>query len=51
MTAVMGRMYCNPVLICGALAAILDMEDDLEVIAHAGDGEKAVKCAMDKGWL
>lgn len=33
-------------LVRGALAALLDMEDDLQVVAQAEDGEQAVRIAM-----
>jgi two-component system response regulator DesR len=34
-------------LILGALAALLDMEDDIEIVARAADGKTALKLALE----
>ena len=34
-------------LILGALAALLDMEDDIEIVARASNGKDALKLSMD----
>jgi DNA-binding NarL/FixJ family response regulator len=41
-------------MVLGALAALLEIERDIEVVARARDGEEAIaaaRLARQKGWL
>lgn len=35
-------------MLLGALAALLDLEEDIEVVGRAGDGEEAVRIALER---